>query len=65
MSSWQQNKNREARGATLFMWIKIIAFVGFLAAVFALGGNPFTGELGGELGGDEAAAPADPATSTE
>ncbi|MEM0990667.1 MAG: hypothetical protein AAGK00_17500 [Pseudomonadota bacterium] len=61
MSSWQQNKNREARGATLFMWIKIIAFVAFMAAVFALGGNPFTGELGG----GDAAAPADPATSIE
>ena len=37
--------NREARGQTLGLVIKLIAFVAFLGVIFALGGNPFTGEL--------------------
>lgn len=45
MSSWKQTKEREARGATLFLWIKVIAVVLFIGAVFLLGANPFTGEL--------------------
>ena len=45
MSSSVQNRKREARGATLFMWLKIIGVIAFIATVFLLGANPFTGEL--------------------
>ena len=37
--------NREARGQTLGLVIKLIAFAAFLGVIFALGGNPLTGEL--------------------
>lgn len=45
MSSWKQRKEREARGATLFMWLRIIGVALFFGAIFLFGGNPFTGEL--------------------
>ncbi|MEM9247353.1 MAG: hypothetical protein AAGB05_01515 [Pseudomonadota bacterium] len=45
MSSSTQSKRREAKGQTLFLWLKILAMLGFFGAIFALGANPFTGEL--------------------
>ncbi|MEL6577508.1 MAG: hypothetical protein AAFQ81_16630 [Pseudomonadota bacterium] len=41
-------KNREARGQSLFLWVKLIAVVAFFAAALLLGANPFTGDLGQE-----------------
>ncbi|MEM6974599.1 MAG: hypothetical protein AAF577_17595 [Pseudomonadota bacterium] len=52
-------RKREARGATLFLWIKLLAMTGFFATVFLLGANPFTGDLGGERGAETPAAVAE------
>ncbi|MEO1640906.1 MAG: hypothetical protein AAFU41_16850 [Pseudomonadota bacterium] len=43
MASWKQNKDREARGATFFLILKIAAVIGFFAIIFLLGANPFSG----------------------
>lgn len=48
MSSWHQRKKREAKGATLFLLLKIIGVVAFFAVIFLLGANPFTGDLPAE-----------------
>lgn len=45
MGTWKQQQRREANGQTLFLVLKILAFVGFIAIIFALGANPFTGEI--------------------
>jgi len=45
MSSWKQTKKREANGASLGLWLKIIAVLLFFGALFALGVNPFSDEF--------------------
>lgn len=42
------SKNREARGQSLFLWLKLIAVIAFFATALLLGANPFTGDLGHE-----------------
>ncbi|MEL6913958.1 MAG: hypothetical protein AAFP13_05620 [Pseudomonadota bacterium] len=56
-------RKREARGATLFLLLKVVGVIAFIGVAFALGGNPFTGEIPGETAGETPAEA--PATVSE